>query len=884
MNIASFADLDGSRRRPASCALATLIAILLVTLPLPADEPYARSRDYDLQHSRIALRFDLDHRKVIGEVTHTLTILRDSTAKIVLDSAGLTIQSVAVNKSAAKFETKDDKLIIPLTAAAHAGEKFDITIRYEAKPTKGLYFILPDKDYPDRPKQVWTQGESEDTRYYLPTYDYPNDRLTTETILTVPANWITVANGKLINISEAPNGMKTWTWKESIPSSTYLFTVVAGDFEEVKDSWRGMPVTYYAPKGRGDRLSINYSRTPQMIELFSTKLGVNYPWEKYAQSMVDDFVAGGMENSSATTNTSNSLQHPKLAPEFITGEDGLISHELGHQWFGDLVTCKDWGDIWLNEGFATFMEFVWTESHFGKDQADYERWEAAHQWFAEANLYSKPIVRHDFNDSGEFDGNAYTKGGWVLYMLRHQLGEDAFYRGLKHYLEVNRGKNVVTADLVKAMEEATHTNVDQFFSQWLYGAGAPKFDLSYKYDDARHEVALTVKQTQRAEGRVGLFHIPAEVEITTASGPKLFPITVSRDKDTAIFTFPADSAPWMVLFDKGGHVLKSTEFHKEKKEWLYQLKNASDLADRADAITALGKLKGDDEVVAALGNALLNDKAWGIRANASDALGQLGGATASKQLLDALSTAKEPWVRNRLVSALANFKDDPAIVAKLNSIAGDDSSYRARAAALQALGRLKAPSALATLDAAVAADSPDGFLRNAALRSMGPLGDDKAVPLLLQWSAPGKPMDSRNAAISSLARLQKDNKDITNQIVSYLSEPHFPIRMASIFALGARGDASAIPALEALLKSDDLSIEMTPMIKRQIASLKAPAGEKRHQRGEASGEEEDSEASPSPATNDQGAVAKRLDRLEHLLEEMADRLKTIETRLPPPKQ
>jgi aminopeptidase N len=882
MNSPFFTNARRLRRHRASFAVAGMLAIFFVALDLRADEPYARSRDYDLQHSRIALRFDLDQKKVIGDVTHSLTILRDSISKIVLDSAGLTIQSVTVNKSAAKFETKDDKLIIPLTTAAHAGEKFDVTIRYEAKPTKGLYFILPDKDYPDRPSQIWTQGESEDTRYYLPTYDYPNDRLTTETILTVPASWITVANGKLINVSEAANAMKTWTWKESVPSSTYLITVVAGEFQEVKDSWRGIPVTYYAPKGRGDRLSINYSRTPQMIELFSKKLGVDYPWEKYAQSMVDDFVAGGMENSSATTNTSNSLQHPKLAPEFLTGQDDLISHELGHQWFGDLVTCKDWGDIWLNEGFATFMEFVWTESHFGKDQADYERWQSAHQWMEEANLYSKPIVRHDFNDSGEFDGNAYTKGGWVLYMLRHQLGEDAFYRGLKHYLEVNRGKNVVTADFAKAVEEATHTNVDQFFSQWLYGAGAPKFDLSYKYDDAKHEVALTVKQTQKVEGRVGLFRIPTEVEITTASGPKLFPITISNEKDTAIFTFPADSTPLMVLFDKGGHVLKSADFHKEKKEWLYQLKNATELADRADAISALGKLKGDDEVVAALNNALLNDKAWGIRANAADALGQLGGSAVSKQLLDALNTAKEPWVRNRIVSALANFKDDPAIVAKLTSIAGDNNSYRARVAALQALGRLKAPGALATLEAAVAADSPDGFLRNAALRSLGPLGDDKAVPLLLQWSAAGKPIDSRNAAISSLARLQKDNKEITNQIAAYLGESHFPIRMASIFALGARGDASAVPALEALLKSDDLSIEMVPMIKRQIASLKSPAGEKRHQHGEASGDDEESSA--SSAANDQGAVAKRLDRLEHLMQEMADRLKTIETRLPSAKQ
>ncbi|MGC2467041.1 MAG: M1 family aminopeptidase [Candidatus Acidiferrum sp.] len=880
MNIALYANARPPRRRIASFAVASLLAFIFAALQLRADEPYARSRDYDLQHSRIALRFDLDQKKVIGDVTHTLAILRDATTNIVFDSAGLTIQSVTVNKSRAKFETKDDKLIIPLSTPAHAGEKFDVTIRYEGKPSKGLYFILPDKDYPDRPKQVWTQGESEDTRYYLPTYDYPNDRLTTETILTVPDSWITVANGKLINVSAAAHGMKTWTWKESQPSSTYLITVVAGEFDEVKDSWRGIPVDYYAPKGRGERLSINYGRTPQMIDLFSRKLGVDYPWEKYAQSMVDDFVAGGMENSSATTNTSSSLRNAKLVPEYPTDEDDLISHELGHQWFGDLVTCKDWGDIWLNEGFATFMETVWTEAHFGKDQADYERWQSARQWFGQTNLYNKPIVRHDFNDSGEFDGNAYTKGGWVLYMLRHQLGDDAFYLGLKHYLEVNRGKNVVTADLAKAVEEATHTNVDQFFSQWLYGAGAPRFDLGYAYDDAKHAVALTVKQTQKVEGRVGLFHIPTDVEITTASGPKLFPITVSKASE--VFTFPTDSAPLMVLFDKGGHILKSAEFHKEKKEWLYQLKNATELADRADAVAALGKLKGDDDVVAALGDALRNDKAWGIRANAADALGELGGAAASKQLLDALNSDKEPWVRAQIVSALGNFKDDSAIVAKLNTIAADDGSFRARAAALQAVGRLKAPGALATLDAAVAADSPDGFLRNAALRSLGPLGDDKAVFLLLQWSAPGKPIDSRTAAISSLGHLQKDNKEITQQLASYLNEPHFPVRFASIFALGGRGDASAVPALEALLKSDDLSIEMAPMIKRQIARLKKPAGGKGPVSGE-EGEEAEGAEESAAASNDQGAVAKRLDKLEHMMQEMNERLKTIETRLPPPK-
>jgi aminopeptidase N len=862
------------RGRARRQVLGCVVLLLGSALFLCADEPYARSRNYDLQHSRVALRFDLEQKKVIGDVTHTVSLLRDGLDKLAFDSVGLQIQSVKVNKNEAKFGTTDKKLIVNLPKVGKIGEKYEVEIEYEGKPTKGLYFILPDKDYPNRPKQIWSQGESEDTRYYLPTYDYPNDRLTTETILTVPADWLTVSNGKLISTSDAGGGMKTWTWRESQPSSTYLFTVVAGEFAEVKDTWRDMPVTYYAPKDRADRLTANYSRTPAMIELFSKKLGVDYPWEKYAQSMVDDFVAGGMENSSATTNTATSLRNPKLVPEYPEDEDPLISHELGHQWFGDLVTTKDWGNIWLNEGFATFMETMWAEAHFGKEQADYDRWQTARNWFQSPNLFAKPIVRHDFDDSSEFNGNAYDKGGFVLYMLRHELGDEAFYAGLKHYLEVNRGKNVVTADLTKAIEEATHTNVDQFFDQWVYGAGAPKFEISYSYDAEKKQVALTVKQTQKVEGRVGLFRVPVDVEITTASGPKLYPVVVSEAEET--FTFPSQSAPQMVIFDKGTQVLKSAEFKKEKKEWLYQLKNAGELADRADAAVALGKLKGVDEAAAALGEALRNDKARGVREVAAGALGELGTPTAAKQVLNALAEATEPELRASVVQGLGTFtfKENAEIAAKLEAIAKDDASYRARAAALLAIGRMKTPAAFETLSAAVNGDSPDGFLRNAALRALGALGDDKAVPLLREWAMPGKEIPSRQAAIASLARLQKDNKEITNQLAGYLTEPHFPVRRSSILALGSRGDASAVPPLEALLNSNDLSIEMAPMIKAQIERLNNPGGKGAPgRRGEM--EEEGAQASAK------GGEDQRLSHLEQLMQEMNERLKAIEGRLPP---
>jgi len=546
--------------------------------------------------------------------------------------------------------------------------------------------------------------------------------------------------------------------------------------------------------------------------------------------------------------------------------DGLISHELGHQWFGDLVTTKDWGNIWLNEGFATFLEFMWTESHYGKDEGDYERWDSMREWFPQHSLYAKPIVRHDFDDSSEFDGNAYGKGALVLYMLRHQLGDQAFYAGLKHYLEVNRGKNVVTADLTKAIEQATHTNVDQFFDQWVYGAGAPQFDISYQYDADKKQVALHVKQTQKIEGRVGLFTVPMDVEVTNTTGPKLYPITVSKAEET--FTFPSSTPPQMVIFDKGSQVLKSTEFKKENQEWVYQLKNASELADRADAAMALGKLKGNDEAAAALGSAMRNDKGRGLRIVAARSLGEMGSPAAAKELLGSLASVTEPSLRSAIVQALASFKDHMEVAAKLESIAKKDGSFRTQAAALQAIAKMKPAGAYDTLVAGVASNSPDGYLREAALRGLGSLGDDKAVPLLREWALPGKDFEAREAAIGSLAKLKKDDKEITQQIAGYLNEPHFSIRIAAIFALGTRGDASAVPALEALLHSNDLSIEMAPMIKGQIEHLKNASS----QTGAHAGASE---------ASDKNADDPRLARLEQLVQEMNDRLKAIEGRLPP---
>jgi aminopeptidase N len=858
-------------RAYASTAGIALGVALLFGAAARADRPYAPSRDYDLQNVRVSLHFDTDQRKVIGDVTHTLSTLRAGATHLDFDCAELTVSSARVNGKDATFDLRDDKLRVQLAQPAKSGEKFDVELKYEGKPTSGLYFILPDKDDPGRAKEIWTQGEAEDTHHYIPIYDYPNDRTTSEMILTVPADWLTVSNGKLLSVQEAPDGQKTWTWRQSLPVSTYLLSFVAGEYKEKKDSWRNIPVTYNVPRGMEDTIDSTFRDTKEMLDFFSERFGVAYPWEQYAQTAVDDFVASGMENVSATTLAVRDMVHAELAPERSEAADSLISHELTHQWFGDLVTCKDWTNTWLNEGFATFGATLWEEHHYGVDASSYSHWRERNAWMQSKELYPIPIVTRDINDSVEYVGNVYDKAGWVIHMLREQMGDEAFFRAIKHYLEVYRLQNVVTADLAKAIEESSGTNIDQFFDQWIYGAGAPRFMVRSTYDDAGKKVSLSVKQTQKVEGQVRLFRVPVDVAVTTASGEKIVRIEVSKADET--FTFAVDGPPLMVLFDKGDKILKSVDFQKSPEEWIRQLQTAGDVPDRADAAFALGAIRDNEAAANALGEAALHDKFWGVREEALRALGRLNSLPARKHVLAALSN-DQPWVRAVAVDQLGKFHNDEEVAKRLQNIYKDDKAYSVRGAALQSLASNKAPNAEGTIEKALAVSSPNDVLRRAALRAMGSLGDNSGVPALLEWSSQGNPSALRTIAIASLGQVDLKNHDITSRLISYLNETSFDIRFAAIFALGRRGDPTAVEPLEAILKSSPMGIGVPHAVENLIEQLKSKGAS---QNGAASGQKN---GDAGTISNNNQEVLDRLDHLEHQLTEMNDRLRRIEGSLP----
>jgi aminopeptidase N len=810
-----------------SVFIASLFAIAVLAAFAPsaarADEPYAPNRDYDLQSIRTHLWFDTSQRKIRGEVTEEISALRNNVDALKFDSVALQIQAVTVDGAPAKFLTTASQLIVSLDRPAAIGERHEIFIRYEGQPHKGIYFILPDKDYPDIPAEIWTQGEAEDTRYYIPLYDYPNDRTSSEMILTVPSTWITISNGQLVKVTGETGGMKTWDWKESV-LSTYLISVIAGDFAEQDETWNGIPLRFVTPRGDETTIPSTFSRTKEMLELFSAKLGVPYPWPQYAQTSVDDFVAGGMENTSATTLSTHDLIDPRLAMEERIGSDDVYSHELAHQWFGDLVTCKDWGNLWLNEGFATFFEHYWMEQHYGADEAAYEYWRDQANWFRETRLFPVPIVNRHFTDSTDYAGDIYDKAGWVLEMLRDKLGDADFFAGLNHYLQQHAGENVVTADLQKSIEQATAINVDRFFHQWIYRAGAPKFEVSFTYDNSAHQVKLDVKQTQKLEGLVELFDVPVEIEIATADGRKTFPVEINDASQS--FTFPAASAPLMVVFDKGDKILKSVTFQKDPALWIHQLKHGATVPDRADAAFALGSVQNNADALAALGEAAQHDAFWGVRVEALHSLGKLGSADAEKFVLLAATSDPQPWVRQRAVHELSSFKQDASLGAKLTDISARDAAYHVRAAALETLAEIKAPNAYDTLLAAINSDSPQDILRDAALDGTGMIGDPRAVPVLLAWSAPGKPFLARQTAIEAVGNLDRKNKDITNALISYLHEPYFDISLGAVFALWERGDRDAIGPLQEMLKDGDYNLSEQTYIEQALRALQTPPATK----------------------------------------------------------
>ncbi len=757
----------------------------------------ARERTYHVLHYRLALSIDPARKFCSGTATIDLVPLRPALEELRLDAAELNIKSVALGHKELSFHSVAESLIVDLDKPYGLNDTLAISVSYSvASPRKGLYFTAPDSGYPGKQLQAWTQGEPDDNHFWFPCYDFPNDKATSEVIVTVRDSFTVISNGRLVDVArDSKKHTATFHWLESKPHVSYLTSLVIGEYVEVKDSWESVPLSYYVyPNQKGNALR-SFSKTSKIMEFYSTKIGFPYPWEKYAQTVVQDFIWGGEENVSATTLADGTIHDSRAHLDYSS--ENLVAHELAHMWWGDLVTCRDWSHSWLNEGFATFFQNQFTEFDLGHDDAAKEIMDNQNSVRnADVGDRRRPTVCNRFvNPNDLFDNRIYGKGAVVLSMLKNYLGDELFWKSIRSYAQKFAFQNAETNDFKIAIEEATGYNLSWFFEQWLYKPGYPEFDVSSSWDQPSRTLNLRVRQVQKIDSATGLFKTPAEIELWVHGEPQVFRIWLSQQEE--MFSFPAYQQPELVIFDPGSRILKKVTFHKSIDEWVFQLRHAREAVDRILAVDELAWVADSGEVNDALKKSALEDPFWDVRRDAVFALGDARRSHPTETLISAYGD-RDARVRTAAITALGNY-EGTSVVSTLRHAFDEDSSYAVASAALRSLARADSVNAKSYCARALERTSRNEVIRSSALKVLSQIGDQDALRMIMSNTRYGVDRNIRIECVNILASKWKSRDDAFSLILSLLSDPSFHLRRAVINALGNTRDARALAPLRACM-------------------------------------------------------------------------------------
>ncbi len=518
---------------------------------------FNRTQTFDVQHYILRVAFDRSKKTITGDTTVTLKPLTAAFRSVELDTVDLKFSSVMLGDGETSLTHRivGEKVIVSLDRSYSPTETVSIRFKYTAKPVKGIYFVNSGREHSH---QIWTQGEPDEARHWFPSFDFPSDKATTEQYITAQTDETVIGNGEMLGKADNGNGTSTWHFKMPVPHTTYLVSFVVGKYTKIEEKYKDIPLGYYVYPGRESIVKDAYGRTVDMMAFFEEKTGVAYPYNKYDQTMVADFQFGGMENITATTMADTEI----FSADSEFGKSGvmdLVSHELAHSWFGNLVTCKNWAELWLNEGFATFMEAAYRERAFGR-----AAYIAKVRSDALNVLIDDTITRrrHGLYNlrAGDvpslFDNSSvtYSKGGAVLHILREQVGDEAFWKGVSNYLSRHKFASVESTDLKRAMEESSGQDLKWFFEQWVYGASLPRISVTKAYDARNKTLRLTFAQTQKPDTIVpAVFRLPMEIEITTASGAKTEKVNITQRIQSV--RIPVDGKPSDIVFDPAEKII-----------------------------------------------------------------------------------------------------------------------------------------------------------------------------------------------------------------------------------------------------------------------------------------------------------------------------------------
>lgn len=695
-----------------------------------------------LVHTKLDVKPDYSKSYLYGKAWLTLQPYFYPTDTLTLDAKGMEFKKVALMQSGKevplKYEYDDWQLRIKLDRTYKANESYTIFIDYTAKPDefearysegamlgiKGMYFINPKGEDKNKPTQIWTQGETESSSAWFPTIDKTAQKTTQELTVTVPEKYVTLSNGKLISQKKNADGTRSDYWKMDLPHSPYLFFLGVGEYAVVKDSWKGKEVNYYVEKDYAPVAKKIFGNTPEMMSFFSKITGVEFPWIKYSQITGRDYVAGAMENTTATLHQESAQQD---ARELVDGNnwESTIAHELFHQWFGDYVTAESWSNLTLNESFANYSETLWDEYKYGKDAGDAQNYSDM-QGYLGSRSDKIDLVRFHYRDKEDmFDAVSYNKGGRILHMLRKEIGDDAFFKALNLYLTTNKFKAAEAHQLRLAFEEVTGRDLNWYFNQWYFGSGNPTVTIDYVYDDAARKVNVIVKQTQTT-GKI--FKLPLDVDVY--NGEKKTRYRVWSDSPADTFSFSYTQRPDLVNVDADKILLWVKKDNKTLDNFIHQYKYAGNYVDRREAIEFAAKNQADPKAVALLKTAL-NDPYQGLRSLAIARLDLKNDAvkTAAEPVLANLAkTDKYATVRAAAILALGNYKKTE--YAPLFKSAANDSSYTVAGRALNALSKVDSSAAI-SLARQLSAKPAKGLLKSAIQNEFAKSGDESVFETVL---------------------------------------------------------------------------------------------------------------------------------------------------------
>jgi aminopeptidase N len=825
----------------------------------------ASDRPVTIDNIRLDLRVDLAKKTVEGKATLSFRCVRP-TQTVSLDAVDFEVKNVAAKLgqksiNPARYTSDGKKLVVDLGARLRADEAGTLEVAYRIQdPRDGLHFFGPGKADPDAPLLVWSQGETTTNRHWIPCIDEPDQRQTTEVIVTVPKGFEAVSNGKLVKRQDNPaDKTVTFDWRQEVPHPSYLVTLVVGQFDVVRHEWEGIPVLYYVPKGHRAEAEPTYGRTPEMLTYFSQRFGVRYPWAKYAQVTCFQF-GGGMENTSATTMGERILLDERSLLDRTA--ESIVSHELAHQWWGDMVTCRDWSHTWLNEGFASYAEALWDEHSRGRDEYAYNMDRKAGGAIRAGK--ERPVMdRHYANPDAMFDGRSYPKGAWVVHMLRHRLGDEAFWKGIQRYATENKFRSVETFDLRRALERATGRDLERFFYDWVERPGNPDLEVATEYLPDSRQARLTIKQTQSGEP----FEFPLKVVLTCAGAKEPVILDEMMTEKELHVRLPLPGPLERIDVDPDQAVLTEIKETKALALWRAQLLESPSVPARLRAVQhfAQSKATEDHELLA---RALDQERFWGVKIELATALGNAKGTASRQALLKGLKET-DARVRKACVDGLGKLGPDAEIAATLKDVLGKgDPSYAVEGAALAAYARQGQKDAVAVITPWLSKTSHQDTLADAALAALGATEDPAVLETLLSWTKPEKPRSRRAAALRGLSQLAKSKRltdehrqQIVKALVAALETDDLFSRVAALQALPELGPLAspALPVLDKLAQEQSRS-GFNRMIKAAADRIRAQSG-----------------ASTAAEASELNRLREEVKRLEREQEELRKRLDKFES-------